>query len=221
VVLTLGTLLATYLRFVRLTSRMVYFDRAVGETVRADHPSIVAMWHGQHFMVPLVRPRGVPIAVLMSAHADGEMNAIAIEQLGLSTIRASGAHKPGDVRRKKGAQGFIQMLKALKAGTTIAMTADVPKGPAKKSGRGIILLARHSGRPILPLAYASSRRWTVDSWDTAAFNLPFARAAVVTEAPIFVPPETSDEEVDRFRELLDAALNEATRRAYAIVDNRA
>ncbi|ODN71621.1 lysophospholipid acyltransferase family protein [Methylobrevis pamukkalensis] len=217
----LGSLLAAYLRFVHATSRIVHFDPDLAQLVRPDHPSIVALWHGQHFMVPLVRPKDVPFAVLMAAHADAEMNAIAIHRLGLSTIRASGAHKSEDVRRKKGAQGFIQMLKALRDGTSIAMTADVPKGPAKIAGRGVILLARHSGRPILPLAYASSRRMNFDSWDKASFNLPFSRAAIVSEPAIFVPPETSDEGIEQFRQLLTDSLNAATRRAYQIVDHGA
>ncbi|WP_197708104.1 lysophospholipid acyltransferase family protein [Hartmannibacter diazotrophicus] len=179
---------------------------------------ITALWHGQHFMVPLIKPKGQPFAVLMAAHADAEMNAIAIERLGLQTIRASGAQKPSEIRRKKGMVGFLQMLKALKNGTSIAMTADVPKGPAKKAGRGIVMLARHSGRPIMPLAYASSRRWNVNSWDSASFNLPFSRAAVVTSDLIYVPPETTDEEIDAYCARLTESLNEATRKAYAIVD---
>jgi lysophospholipid acyltransferase (LPLAT)-like uncharacterized protein len=37
------------------------------------------------------------------------------------------------------------------------MTAEVPPGPARKAGIGIVTLARMSGRPIIPVAAATSR----------------------------------------------------------------
>jgi lysophospholipid acyltransferase (LPLAT)-like uncharacterized protein len=48
-----------------------------------EQPFILAMWHGQHFMLPFLR-RGFPFKVLISRHIDGEINAIAAEWLGVS-----------------------------------------------------------------------------------------------------------------------------------------
>ena len=50
-------------------------------------PLILAMWHGQHFLVPFVRKPEHPVKVLVSRHRDGEINAIAAERLGVGTIR--------------------------------------------------------------------------------------------------------------------------------------
>ncbi len=71
------------------------------------------------------------------------------------------------------------MLEALAEGYNMAMTADVPK-VSRVAGRGIILLARKSGRPIFPFALATSRFKRLDNWDRSSINLPFGRGAMVT-----------------------------------------
>ena len=79
-------------------------------------PAIIAMWHGQHFLTPFIkRNDGSHRAkVLISRHRDGEINARAAEQLGIGTIRGSGAHN-GEFHRKGGAAAFTEMLDALDA----------------------------------------------------------------------------------------------------------
>ncbi len=86
---TVGVLAAEYLRFVWNTSRTVLEPADIYERMVPNLPLIIAMWHGQHFMVPFIR-RGHPAKVLISRHRDGEMNAVAAERLGVGTIRGSG-----------------------------------------------------------------------------------------------------------------------------------
>jgi len=70
------------------------------------------------------------------------------------------------------------MIETLAEGINVAMTADVPK-IARRVGKGVIAIARHSGRPIFPIAMATSNRITLKSWDKASLNLPFSRGAAV------------------------------------------
>ena len=113
------------------------------------------MWHGQHFLMPFIKRNDAAhrAKVLISRHRDGEINARAAEQLGIGTIRGSGAHN-GEFHRKGGAAAFTEMLDALAQGYNVALTADVPK-VARVAGLGIVKLAQHSGRPIYPAAIAS------------------------------------------------------------------
>jgi hypothetical protein len=181
-------------------------------------PAIVAMWHGQHFMAPFIK-RDDPrhrTKVLISRHRDGEINARAAERLDIGTIRGSGAHD-GGFHHKGGPAAFTEMLEALKDGYNIAMTADVPK-VARIAGLGIVKLAQHSGRPIYPVAMASSRRIELDNWDRSAINLPFARMGIVASQPIFVPPEADREVLEVARQKVETELNRATARAYEIAD---
>lgn len=211
----LGRMLAGYLTLVHRTSRVVAEPTDYVERFMPLKPAIIAMWHGQHFMIPFVRPRTLPAAVMISKARDAEINAVAAERLGLATIRASGAHKARDVARKRGMAGFLEALRALEAGTTIAMTADVPK-VARVAGRGIVLLAKHSGRPIVPVAYATARNVNVDSWDRASVSLPFGRAAIVTGEPVFVPADADEAVLEERRLTLEAELDRIVDRAYEL-----
>ena len=82
------------------------------------------------------------------------------------------------------------------------------------------LLARDSGRAIYPVALASSRRKVVDNWDRTTINLPFSLIAGVVGDPVRVSADARDSELEAARLSLEAALNAATERAYAIADGK-
>jgi len=213
-----GAAAAWYLRLVWLTNRKTIEPADIYEKV--DLPAIIAMWHGQHFMAPFIK-RGNPrhrAKVLISRHRDGEINARAAERLGVGTIRGSGAHN-GEFHRKGGAAAFTEMLDALKEGYNVALTADVPK-VSRVAGLGVVKLAQHSGRPIYPIAIASSRRIELDNWDKSAVNLPFGRTAMVAGAPITVARDADDKTLEDTRLAVERELNRVTERAYALADRR-
>jgi lysophospholipid acyltransferase (LPLAT)-like uncharacterized protein len=212
-----GFAAAEYLRFVWRMSRLVLEPADLYERVEPELPIIVAMWHGQHFMVPFLS-RGHRVKVLISRHRDGEINAIVANRLGIVPIRGSGDHgRRYDV--KGGVGAFKSMRNALTGGYNVALTADVPK-VARVAGLGIVMLGKASGRPIFPAAVATSRRIVLDNWDASAVNLPFSRLAIVLGAPIGVPAQADDAVMEQCREAVERGLGEVTRRAYEIVDRK-
>jgi len=213
-----GVLAAEYLRFVNLTSRTVTVPGDIYERAGPDLPIIIAMWHGQHFMAPFIKREGYKAKTLISRHRDGEMNAVAAEWLGVETIRGSGDHG-SEFHRKGGVSAYFQMLQALSEGYNVALTADVPK-VSRVAGPGIIRLARDSGRPIYPVALASSRRKVVDNWDRSTINLPFSLIAGVVGDPIRVSPDATEADLEAARLSLEDALNAATEHAYALADGK-
>ena len=213
-----GTLAAEYLRLVYKTTHYVIDPPDGHARIDASMPVILAMWHGQHFMGPFMRRPGDRGKVLISRHRDAEINAIAAERLGIETIRGSGDVGVGFMR-KGGLGAFQTLLATLQAGDSVALTADVPK-IARVAGRGILMLARESGRPIFPVALATSRRYVLHNWDKTTINLPFSRGAAVCGGPVSVPAGTSTEGLEPYRRQLEDNLNAATARAYAIVDRR-
>jgi lysophospholipid acyltransferase (LPLAT)-like uncharacterized protein len=96
------------------------------------------------------------------------------------------------------------------------MTADVPK-VSRVAGMGIVKLAQLSGRPIYPVAVATSRRIVLDNWDSTTVNLPFGRGATIAGSPIYVPREADDETLELARRAVEDSLNAATSRAYELV----
>jgi lysophospholipid acyltransferase (LPLAT)-like uncharacterized protein len=211
---TVGIAAAEYLRFVFLTSRLTTEPADIYE--RADLPAIMAMWHGQHFLAPFGR-RNHRVKTLISRHRDGEMNAVAAEWLGVETIRGSGDHGL-EYHRKGGVGAYRQMLDALEQGCNVALTADVPK-IARVAGPGIVRLARDSGRPIYPVAIASSRRIELKNWDRSAVNLPFSRIAGVVGEPVRVAADADNDALESARRAVEHSLNAATARAYALADH--
>ena len=211
-----GFLAAEYLRLVWLTNKFSYEPPDVYARVEPRMPAIFAFWHGQHFMTPFVRIKDSYHAkVLISRHRDGEYNAIAAERLGVGTIRGSGDHGAA-FHRKGGVGAFKEMVRALEDNYNVALTADVPKR-ARIAGLGIIMLARETGRPIMPFAMVTSRFIRLKNWDRTTINLPFGRGALVGIKEINVPPDADAAMMEELRLDLEATLNEATRRAYAMV----
>ena len=215
---TVGTLGAWYLKLVWHTSRATLEPPTIYETVKT--PAIIAMWHGQHFLMPFIKKNDGQhrAKVLISRHRDGEINARAAERLGIGPIRGSGAHN-GDFHRKGGASAFTEMLTALEEGYNVALTADVPK-IARVAGLGVVKLAQHSGKPIYAVAIATSRRIELDNWDRTAVNLPFSHIAMVASEAITVPKDADAAELEKSRQFVESELNRLTKRAYEIVDRK-
>jgi lysophospholipid acyltransferase (LPLAT)-like uncharacterized protein len=214
---TVGIAAAEYLRLVWWTSRFVMEPAEPHQLYDREQPVILAMWHGQHFLMPFFRRR-YRFKVLISRHRDGEINAIAAERLGVSAVRGSGDHGSRfDV--KGGVSAFRSMVVLLAEGWNMALTADVPK-VSRVAGRGIIKLASESGRPIFPVAVATSRRIVLNNWDRSEVNLPFSRGALVVGEPIRVAASADAAALEHARGALERALNAGTERAHAIVDRR-
>ena len=208
---------AWYLRLVWYSSRVAFEPTDIYDT--AHTPVIVAMWHGQHFLMPFVKKNDGShrAKVLISRHRDGEINARAAEKFGIQAIRGSGDHG-GEFYRKGGAAAFSKMLDALAQGYNVAMTADIPK-IARVAGLGAIKLAQRSGRPIYAVAVASSRRIELDNWDHTAVNLPFSRIGVAASEPIYVPSDADSATLESARQHIESELNRLTARAYMMADH--
>jgi lysophospholipid acyltransferase (LPLAT)-like uncharacterized protein len=199
---TTGVLAAEYLRLVWKTTRLAIEPEGAYERVDQDAPVILAMWHGQHFLAPFIRRAHHRAKVLVSRHRDGEINALAVEWLGIDAIRGSGNHGGGFLG-KGGVSAFKEMLSALEAGYNVALTADIPK-VARVAGLGIVKLASASGRPIYPIAIATRRRVELNNWDRTAINLPFGRGGGVAGEPIRVPADANAAALEIARRALEA-----------------
>lgn len=211
-----GTLAAVFVRLVLRTNRMTLHPPDIYEQVDSHFPIIIAMWHGQHFLLPFLKRPQDRAKVLISRHRDGELNAIAAERFGIEAIRGSGDHGDG-FNRKGGVSAFVEMLKALEAGYSMALTADVPT-VSRVAGLGIVKLAQKSGRSIYPLALATSRRVVLGNWDRTTISLPFGRGVAVAGQPISVAHDADAAALEAARVRVQAELEAVTARAYALVD---
>ncbi len=204
------------MRLVFATSRRYVDPADIYERIYTKLPVIVVMWHGQHFLTPLIMPKGWRVSVIISRSLDGETYAQTARKLGLEVIRASGSQKGHQIVKRRGVPGFLEALRCLREGSIVAATADIPPGPRRKAKIGIVKLAQYSGAPIIPLAVATNWHIDLNTWDRASINLPFGRLCFAAGAPIAVARNASDEALEAARCALQAELNETTARAYRI-----
>ncbi len=177
-----GWVISLYIRMVFLTSRwQVIGGEYPAAYWAAQKPFIGVFWHGRLAMMPMSWNRSQPIHVLMSHHNDAELIARAIVRFGLKTIR--GSSRKGN-KDKGGTAALRAMLTALKAGGSICITPDGPRGPRMRASEGVIAVARMSKLPILPTTFATSRRIVMDSWDRFILPLPFSRGVFIWGPPI-------------------------------------
>ena len=214
----LGLLAVLYLRLVRATTRFAEDPPGFRERIGPELPIIIAMWHGQHLMIHCACPPGMGVSALISKSGDGEINAKILERLGVSPIRGSGGDASKS-RKRGGAAALREMLRRLAQGSSIALTADVPK-VSRVAGLGIVTLAQLSGRPIYPVAVVNARRIDMNSWDHASIALPFSKGAMALGAPIKVARDASAEALEAARRAVEAGLNEVHARAYGLVGQR-
>jgi lysophospholipid acyltransferase (LPLAT)-like uncharacterized protein len=216
----LVNLLAQAMRFIRLTNPpakgSMHFKGSRYETME---PGIIALWHGQHILMPAFYPSPRPLVAMVSRSADAEINAMMIEKFGIEAVRGSGGRESARHLDKGGAKALIALKKALVGGKNVCMIADIPHGTPRDAGMGVILLAKLSGRPIFPAALATSRRKVLEkSWDKTTINLPFGRSAMAVGEPVLVAAGADDAEMERKRQELTLQLNAATAEAYRMTD---
>jgi len=217
-----GETVALGLRFIRATNKLSYDPPDAYARVAEFAPVIITMWHAEGSGLALSRPKDFPLNVLVSRHSDGELMAVVARRFGLGTIRGSGGRRERRQRiiEKGGVRGFLEMKSSLESGVSVCMTADVSSSRARRAGEGIVQLAKASGRPVVPVAFATSRRGSIPTRELNTFNMPFGRAVLVVGEPIAIGREADESEIERVRQAIERALNEATRRARAIVDRK-
>jgi lysophospholipid acyltransferase (LPLAT)-like uncharacterized protein len=217
-----GFTIAMVLKFIRHTSFFTVHRLDIAQRFWTnDEPFIGATWHGQNLILPTFWHNWREMRVLVSRHGDGEIVSKIMYFLGVGTIRGSGVPK-GEGRREKhkgkgGAGALRSMVRALGDNISIGLTADLPPGPARRAGEGIIMMARLSGRPIVPVAATTRARIQLNNWDKFTINLPFSRGALVLGEPIYVARNANAEEIEAARLAVEYALNAVAEEADRIV----
>ncbi|MFN0218859.1 MAG: glycosyltransferase N-terminal domain-containing protein [Hyphomicrobium sp.] len=209
-----GRGIAGLIKHVEKTSDITFEPTDLKARLRATHPCIVAGWHGQFMMTALLHPGDIRVEAMVARHGDAELIGAALERLNTHLIRGAGA---GDRQRDRGgAQALRLSVKSLNDGASLVMTADIPPGPARIAGLGIVMIARMSGRPIVPVAAATKRFASFDTWSRMTVNLPYSTLAFVSGVPIHVPRDANAAMMEVKRLEVQQALNAATARAYAL-----
>ncbi|MER3416122.1 MAG: hypothetical protein C4297_07945 [Gemmataceae bacterium] len=166
-------------------------------------PMLYAFWH-EHLLALALRPTRVPLGVLVSRHADGELIARAAQTLGFVMVRGS---------TRRGGTAAVRQL--LRTGRTLplAITPDGPRGPRHRVQPGVVYLACRLQLPIVAIGVACSRAWRARSWDRLLVPLPGSTLVYATAPTVRVPLSLGRTTLDTFQGLVESALHQANARA--------
>lgn len=165
---------------------------------------LYCVWHDQIIMT-VFAGRPLNMAGLVSRHHDGSYVADTIEMCGIKPVRGSTRHG--------GSQAMRQLIDTARD-YHIAITPDGPRGPRRELKDGIVFLASHSGRAIVPSAYQCRRCWKIrGNWTDMIIPKPFTKIVVRGGAPLQVPPDLSREQLAAYRDKLQAEMDRLDREA--------
>ena len=108
-----------------------------------------------------------------------------------------------------------RMTGALDNGSDVGIALDGPHGPAGRVRPGALWLARFTGYPLVPMAFAARPAFRVPRWDRHLVPLPGARITAVFSTPVRLERNAKIDEPSLAE--LGSNLNEATRRAWELL----
>lgn len=181
--------------------------RVVGENpLEQGRPFVAALWHNTLYLsLGLFRDRGLVVAASLTRA--GDRSSALLVRLGYGPpVRGSSSRRP--------VAALAGMIRAARAGRSVAVTVDGGRGPAGRVRPGALAVGVASGHPVVPIGLAARPCLRVrSSWETVIVPLPFARVVAVVGKPIWLPRDADRELLESSRAALERALHEATAEA--------
>lgn len=135
------------------------FIRALHATLRIRHINvenldntpqyIIAFWHA-HVLLSLHSRWRKPTTAIISRSKDGEIVARVLHMYGAETARGSST--------RGGELALREVIRDVRAGKSIAVTPDGPKGPPRVVKEGVVYIAQMTGLPVVPFAFAAKKK---------------------------------------------------------------
>jgi lysophospholipid acyltransferase (LPLAT)-like uncharacterized protein len=197
----LPILISVYFRLVDLTSRKIYLNREHEDRVWKRRSFAAVTFHGA-MLYPLYYARKYHALIMVSRSWDGDLIARCLHRWGYDTTRGSSS--------RGGKEALSEMIEILKRKDwNSALAVDAPRGPAREAKIGAVVLARETGRPVVPLVSWATRKIQFGSWDRMILPLPFSTIVLSFGKPIEVPKGLEREDYEQIRREIEDELNRA------------
>ncbi len=168
-----------------------------------EKPVVFTLWHGR--LLPCTyHHRHQGVATLISQHRDGEYITRVVRKWGYHTVRGSSS--------RGGLDALRELVRHLRAGRSLAITPDGPRGPREKLKPGPLLAAQLTGAPIIPVASGASRASYFGGWDRFLIPHPFARLQIAYGEPVWVPRRAGEDELHAVAAEVETRLGALMRR---------
>ena len=174
-------------------------------SVISSRKFILAFWHSRILLISYLY-KGWNGVAIVSQSEDGEIIARILEKQGQEPIRGSTTR--GGIRAL--AKQIRRLEESVRPGAVIP---DGPQGPRFKAQPGVIVLAKKTGYPIVPVSYSAKKIKIFNSWDRFILPYPFTRCLAVYGEPIYVPKDIDSDGVNMYRLRLEQELCRITSEA--------
>jgi lysophospholipid acyltransferase (LPLAT)-like uncharacterized protein len=166
-------------------------------TKKPNYLCIYAHFH-QDELILINAARNYNYCVMTSYSKDGELMTQFLKKMGYFCVRGSSS--------KKAISGFLALLSFAKSKkNSIVLAVDGPKGPIYKVKKGVILLSKLSGLPIVPLVAKPYSYYTLNkSWNKALIPKLFSKVNICIGKPIYIDKE--EKNLDFYKELIEKEL---------------
>ena len=206
-----AALFSLWLRLVWLTSRRECEGwEDVARLIDAHGTVIIVCWHQRIMLTPwMFDLQRAPCLSLTSTGHAGRLVGWIHRAFGMGTVPMP--------KQASGAAQMRQVLALLRAGTSVGISPDGPRGPARVAKTTPIQWARATQAPIVVFTFASARVWRWPTWDRLHFPLPFGKLALIWRhwdraIPARIPPGQAQALAANLGHFMDAVTAEADHR---------
>lgn len=168
----LSGLLAAHLKLCLTTTR--WETRGTDELAEAlrSGPVLLVLWHSRTMVAPIHWPHR--LAKFTTLHDTSP-----VARLAGATQKWFGVTPIAMAHKSTNTGGSRQILRNFKAGNSVGMAADGPRGPAREMKDAPLEWARVTGAPVFFYAFSMRRHKRLSSWDRMMLPLPFTRGSYV------------------------------------------
>ena len=187
-----------FIRLVGPTLRLCVSREEGAQPTVGQRPLIVSFWHAGIIPATYIF-RNVGIRVMSSNSYDGEYMGRIIHKFGFVAVKGSSS--------RNAVRALLGLRRALQQNWSVAFSLDGPRGPRYRVKPGPVSLARSSGVPLSMFHIAVERAWVLNTWDRLIIPKPFSRVMLRFGKLIPVPPDATDEDIERYQQELQTSLD--------------
>lgn len=198
-------LVSGYFRLLDLTCKKILLNQEYEEAVCKKRPFACACFHGT-MLFPVYYCRRYPGAVMVSRSWDGELIDRCLRYMGYDTTRGSSSQGG-----KEALDELIDLLRERNYCSGLAV--DAPRGPSRQVKMGIVMIAKRTGQPVVPLVSWATRQFLFNSWDRMILPLPFSTIVMAFGKPTEVPDGLEPEAYEEYRQRIEAEMHRVSSQA--------
>lgn len=180
-------------------------EEAAVRHLRSGGKLIAAIWHqriisviGYARLFGNYRP-----SVMISGSRDGDLVSDLFGRMNFRPVRGSSS--------RNGREALAAMVDDLKDHPFAVHVLDGPRGPSGVVKPGLIVMAKQSGAPIIPVYISPSRAWVLRSWDRCLVPKPFSKVVIRWDHPTAVPKEMDEQAFEEIRSGIEKRMLENQR----------